>query len=164
MSSEKKVQASGVELRPPIREDEAFLYQLYCSTREEEVSAWGLEAAQLDMLLKLQFTAQRRHFDIAFPESDVKIIVVGGEPAGRIITFRSELEIRLVDIALLPDYRNGGIGARLIGELLDEGARTIRPVTLHVEKHNRAARLYLRLGFSVTGDIGTHYKMEWRPK
>ena len=142
--------------------DNAFLYRLYCSTRVEEIEAWGLGDAQREMLLNLQFTARERHFDIAYPGADHKIILCGDRPVGRILVFHSEQEIRLVDIALLPECRGAGTGAMLVRALCEEAQAAGKPVTLHVAKSNRAARLYQRLGFRVAGDIGTDYKMEWR--
>jgi ribosomal protein S18 acetylase RimI-like enzyme len=151
-----------VTLRPAGPDDESFLYELYCSTRVEEMAAWGLDQAQQKTFLELQFTARQRHYEIAFEGADHKIILCDDRPIGRMLVYRSEREIRLVDIALLPETRNGGIGASLIQALLEEARSTGKSVTLHVDKLNRAARLYERLGFSVTGDTGGSYKMEWQ--
>lgn len=142
--------------------DEPFLYDLYASTRAEEMAAWGLEAAQQEMFLELQFSAQRRHYEMAYAEADHRVVLFDGKPAGRLLVFRSELEIILVDIALLPEHRNRGIGAALIDELLGEAERSSKPVRLHVVKENRARRLYERLGFEIIQDLGIHFKMEWR--
>jgi ribosomal protein S18 acetylase RimI-like enzyme len=153
----------SITLRSALPDDEDFLYQLYCTTRSEEIGAWGLEPAQQEMLLKLQFTAQRRHYDIAFPGAEHRIILRDGCLAGRILVFRSKHEIRLVDIALLKENRGAGVGASLMRGLIAEAQAAGKPVVLHVEKQNRAARLYERLGFTTTGDTGGHYRMEWRP-
>lgn len=162
MSSEETKESIAVTLRPANPDDEPFLYELYCSTREEEMAAWGLDELQKKAFLELQFTARRRHYDIAFSGADHRIILCDDLPIGRMLVYRSELELRLVDIALLPEFRNGGIGASLIQALLEEAKSTGRPVTLHVDKFSRAARLYDRLGFSVTDDTGGSYKMEWQ--
>lgn len=154
--------ATSFALRQACSGDEAFLYELYCSTRSEEIAAWGLEPAQREMIMKLQFTARQRHYDIAFPGADHKIILRDDRRAGRILVFRSEREIRLVDVALVPEERGRGIGAALVSALIEEARAEGKPVTLHVAKANRAAGLYRRLGFSVTNDLGTDYKMEWQ--
>ena len=112
---------------------------------------------------ELQFAAHRRHYDVAFPGAEHKIILSGNRPIGLIVVFRTAREIRLVNIALLPEHRGSGIGASLVRGLFEEAKQAGKPVTLHVDKLNRAARLYQRLGFSITGDTGTDYKMEWRP-
>ena len=150
-------------MRLSTTDDEPFLYELYASTRTEEMAAWGLDESQQKSFLELQFRARQRHYEIAFAGADHKIILCDDRPIGRILVYRSEHEIRLVDIALLPEHRERGLGASLIRGLLDEAGETGKTVTLHVEKLNRAARLYERLGFSVIGDTGGSYKMEWRP-
>lgn len=143
--------------------DELFLFELYGSIRKEEIAAWGWDRAQEQTFLQLQFTAQRRHYDIAYPNADNKIILFDSRPIGRILVFRTENEIRLVDIGLLPEYRSSGIGASLIRGLFEEAMTANKPVTLHVARVSRAVRLYRRLGFAIIGDTGTDYKMEWRP-
>jgi ribosomal protein S18 acetylase RimI-like enzyme len=149
--------------RCAVPDDELFLFELYGSVRKEEMAAWGWDPAQEQMFLKLQFMAQRRHYDIAFPNADHKIILSDNRPIGRILVYRTEREIRLVDIALLPEYRGNGIGASLVRGLFEEAMTANKPVTLHVGKLSRAVRLYQRLGFSIIGDTGTDHKMEWRP-
>lgn len=150
-------------LRPACSGDEAFLYELYCSTRSEEIAAWGWNPSQQEMFLRLQFNAQRQHYDLAYEGAEHLIILVEGRPAGRILVYRSERELVLVDIALLPDQRGSGIGTALILELLGEAKQAGKVVSLHVEKHNRARRLYERLGFETIEDTGMYFKMEWRP-
>lgn len=163
MPSGKKKETM-VTLRPANSDDEPFLYDLYCSTRAEEMAAWGLDQAQQRAFLDLQFKARQRHYDIAFSGAEHKIILCDDRPIGRILVYRSEREIRLVDIALLSEHRNGGIGASLIEALLEEAKTTGKSVTLHVDKVSRAARLYERLGFSVIDETGGSFKMEWQPK
>jgi ribosomal protein S18 acetylase RimI-like enzyme len=163
MTMTEAVKRPTITLRLALSGDEAFLYNLYCLTRAEEIGAWGLEAAQQETLFKLQFTAQRRHYEIAFPGAEHKIIICDDHPAGRILVFRSEHELRLVDIALLPEHRGAGIGGSLIRGFIAEAKAAGNPLVLHVEKQNRAIRLYERLGLTITGDTGGHYRMEWRP-
>lgn len=73
-------------------------------------------------------------------------------PIGRMIVAREDQELRLVDIALLAEHRNSGIGTRLIQELIAEAAKVGKPLRLQVLKSNPAARLYSRLGFLRMGD------------
>lgn len=152
-----------ITLRPALPDDEAFLYELYRTTRTEEMAAWGWDEAQQETFLRLQFTAQRQHYELAYEGAEHAIILLDTRPAGRLLVFRSERDLVLVDIALLPDQRCSGIGTGLILDLLDEGKRAGKPVSLHVATHNRARRLYERLGFETIEDTGMYFKMEWRP-
>jgi ribosomal protein S18 acetylase RimI-like enzyme len=54
-----------------------------------------------------------------------------------------------ISIALLPDYRNKGTGARMIQFMLDTVKDEVPGVSLSVMAENPAARLYQRLGFEV---------------
>ena len=150
-------------LRAVCAGDEAFLFELYCATRNEEIATWGLDSSQQEILLKMQFNAQRHHYELAYEALEHSIILVGNRPTGRIMVFRSEQEFVLVDVALLPAARGMGIGTALITDLLTEAERAGKPVSLHVARDNRARRLYERLGFSICEDTGMYFKMELRP-
>jgi ribosomal protein S18 acetylase RimI-like enzyme len=156
------LEVAGTTLRAAVPEDEAFLYKLYCSTRSQEMAAWGWNAAQQEAFLQMQFRAQQHHYRTQESDADHSIIMKDGREIGRIIVVRSDSEICLADIALLTEYRGAGIGIALIRGLFEEARESGKPVTLHVEKSNRAAGLYERLGFKKTSDAGFHYKMEWR--
>ena len=73
-----------------------------------------------------------------------------------------EVEL-IVDVALLPSYRGRSLGARLIGDIQQQAAATGCIVSIHVEAHNPAQRLYERLGFVVAEDLGVYRRMEWTP-
>jgi ribosomal protein S18 acetylase RimI-like enzyme len=148
-------------LRPVGPDDDAFLCEVYSSTRREELDSWGWDSAQRDAFLKLQFAGHQAHFTNQFPGADHSIVMIDGRAIGRMVIVRMDQEIRLADIALLPEYRNAGIGTSLISGLLSEGAAAGKPVRLHVTKTNRAQQLYSRLGFVQIGDTGTHFLMEW---
>lgn len=152
-----------IDLRPVRPEDEAFLYDLYRSTRSEEMDQWGMDAAQQEMLLKLQFTGQQQTYLAQFPKADHDIILLDGSAVGRVMVERMENEIRGVDIALLPQYRSAGIGSLVIKNLMAEAEKAGKPFRIQVVKSNRAARLYERLGLSKTGESGTHFEMEYSP-
>jgi len=162
LAGQARQQVGPVTLRPALPGDEPFLYELYCSTRADEIAAFGWDKAQQDAFLQLQFRARQRNYQVQQLEVDSKIILKAELPIGQIIVMRSEREICLADIALLAEYRGAGIGTALIEELFEEARGSGRPVTLHVEKSNlAAARLYERLGFVRTGESGFHYKMRW---
>lgn len=149
-------------LRPCAAQDNPFLYELYCCAREDEISLSALNDAQKDMLLRMQFQAQQQSFRVHDEVSDHRIILVGQKRAGRILVFNLADEIRLADIALLPQFRNRGIGASLIRDLQSKAERANVPLSLHVAHTNPAQRLYDRLGFVKIGNIGAHIRMEWK--
>ena len=139
-----------------------FLLRVYASTRDEELALTGWDEGQKSAFLTMQFNAQHRHYHEYFPAAAFDIIVVGGEDAGRLYVHRSEGEIRLIDIALLPEHRNRGVGSALLRPLLEEARAGRQAVVLHVEQNNRAVRLYTRLGFKSVQFDGMYGMFVWR--
>lgn len=155
----------AITFRPIRAEDRDFLRRLYASTREEElavVTDWSAE--QKEAFLSQQFEAQHHHYQKHYPEASFELILDGGEPIGRLYVSRWEREIRLVDIALVPEARGRGIGTALLGDLLAEGEESGKTVSIHVERFNPALRLYRRLGFREIEEKGPYFLMEWRPR
>ena len=150
-----------VSLRPVYPDDEDFLYTLFCNSVGSELNA--LDAGQRDAILRIQFKAQLLTYSAQFPKADHQIILLDGRIIGRVLVERTDVEHRGVDIALLPEYRSGGIGTMLIQELLDEAAAARKPFRISVVRTNPALHLYDRLGFKTTGESPTHFMMEWVP-
>jgi ribosomal protein S18 acetylase RimI-like enzyme len=111
----------------------------------------------------MQFQAQHVWYREHYEGAQFDLLLVDGAPAGRLYVHRREAEIRLMDIALMPEYRNSGIGSSLLRELMSEAEAAGKPLTIHVEKYNPAMSLYLRLGFKPIEDRGPYDLMEWRP-
>jgi ribosomal protein S18 acetylase RimI-like enzyme len=155
--------AIDVSFRPELPEDEAFLAKLYATTRDIEMALTGWDAAQQEAFLRMQFQFQTTHYRKHYGDASFQIILRDAAPIGRIYVHYGTREIRLIDIALLPEFRRSGIGGAILENLLQEAARQEKTVTLHVERFNPALRLYERLGFQVVEDLGINLYMEWRP-
>jgi ribosomal protein S18 acetylase RimI-like enzyme len=119
--------------------------------------------AQKDAFLRTQFDAQDAWWREQYADASFDVIVVDGEPAGRLYVHRGPSDIRIVDIALLPEHRGGGVGTSLLRDLLAEADAAGRSVTIHVERMNPALRLYERHGFSVAEDKGVYLFLERPP-
>jgi ribosomal protein S18 acetylase RimI-like enzyme len=140
-----------------------FLRRVYRSTREEELAMvvdWTPE--QKDAFVEHQFSAQHGWYQEHYEGAQWNVILVDGVPAGRLYVHRRATEIRLVDVTLLPEFRQGGLGTSLLRDLLAEGEAARKPVTIHVEVYNPAMRLYERLGFRPIEERGPYVLMEWR--
>ena len=154
---------TSISLRPATEADYDFMRLLYASTREEELKQFPFDDAQKRVFLDQQFAAQYEHYNIHYPTCERNIIEKDGAPIGRLWVDEWRDQIRLVDIALLPEFRGSGIGSRLLHEILDRGTAAGKPVTIHVEAFNPALRLYQRLGFERVDTNGVHYLMRWTP-
>jgi ribosomal protein S18 acetylase RimI-like enzyme len=156
--------AGAITFRPIRPEDEDFLYEVYASTRRDEMAHMGWTDAEREAFLRMQFAAQQRSYRAQFPAGDFQIILWHGRPIGRLYLERRSDEIRGIDIALLPAHRQAGIGTVILQDLLAEAARQGKPFRLHVAKSNRARRLYERLGFTTLQDDGVYLFMELSPE
>lgn len=154
-----------IALRPAGRADGRFLEAVYASTRAAELALVDWTDAQKAAFVRQQFEAQSRGYQEHYPGATHDVIVVDAEAAGRLYVDRSRAEIRVVDIALLPAYQGRGIGTKLLREVQADGAASGRCVTIHVERFNRAQRLYDRLGFVAVDDRSPVYVlMRWTPQ
>ena len=136
---------------------------MYASTREEELRLVDWSDAQKAAFVRQQFEAQDAYYRENYDPATFDVIEVDGEPAGRLYVARWEDEIRIIDIALLPEHRGCGVGTALLRELLDEAAEAGKRLSIHVELNNPAQRLYERLGFAPVEERGVYLLMEARP-
>ena len=120
------------------------------------------DAAQKTAFVQMQFAAQHAYYQEHYAGADFDVILVDSQPAGRLYVNRTDDELRIVDIALLPQWCNRGIGSALVTALQAEAAAAGKPLRIHVERFNPALRLYERLGFRQIEDRGVYLFMEWR--
>jgi ribosomal protein S18 acetylase RimI-like enzyme len=158
-----KTKSTSVELRPVRARDLPFLRQVYAGTRAEELAQVPWDDVQKSEFLRMQFDAQHEYYSEQFPDARFDVVLDRGRPVGRLYVDRRADEIRVIDIAFLPESRGKGLGGALLRALLDEAAAAAKPVRIHVEKLNRALRLYRRLGFTEIEDQGVYLLMEWSP-
>ena len=154
----------SITLRPIRPGDEGFLYKVYASTRHEELAQTGWSEAQRETFLRMQFDTQSRYYREYYQQASFDVILADGRPIGRLDVARWPEEIRIVDIALLPEYRNAGIGTKLLEDLISESEASAKPLSIHVEQFNPALRLYWRLGFREVEDKGVYLLMERAPE
>lgn len=150
-------------LRPVAPTDRSLLLRIYASTREEEMAATGWTAQRRRDFLESQFRAQQRHFSQAYPQARMLVLELAGEPIGRLYWQWLADELRLIDIAVLPAWRGRGLGAQLIVALRQLAWERDLPIGLHVEVANPAQALYQRLGFTLIGQTGGHFRMHCAP-
>jgi len=153
---------SPVTLRPVVAADEPLLLEIYASTRAEEMAMVPWTREQQEAFIAMQFAAQQEHYRKVQPDANHDIITLNDRSVGRLYVARTEEYIEIMDITLLPQERNSGIGTSLIKALMDEATR-LRPVRIYVESFNPSLRLFERLGFRRVEEHGVHLLMEWVP-
>jgi GNAT superfamily N-acetyltransferase len=151
-------------LRPTQPTDEGDLLRIYASTRSEEMALVSWTDAQKDAFLRMQFDAQTSHYLLHYPTAEYYMIVHDGHSIGRLILECSAKSLLIMDIALLPEYRNKGIGTAILRDLMDKARQEDLPLVLRVEFFNPAIRLYQRFGFVKTREVNSVYQeMVWTP-
>ena len=153
----------NITFRPITPADEPFLCRLYASTREDELSVVPWSDTEKETFLTMQFNAQHKFYQEQFKQADFDLILLDGEPIGRLYLDCREDEFRIIDIALLPEYRRRGIGSKLLKKILKDAETAVLPVRIHVEHNNPALNLYNRLGFRQIEDKGVYLLMERVP-
>jgi ribosomal protein S18 acetylase RimI-like enzyme len=154
----------GVRLRPMTDADLPFAAALYASTRAEELAQTGWSMEQQQAFLATQHEAQHHHYRTHYDGAEWLIVEREGEAIGRLYLVEWPRELRIIDIALVPDAKAQGIGGALLVDIMARAAGACKAVTAHVERNNPALRLYDRLGFTLAEDKGVYLLLEWRPR
>jgi len=141
-------------------EDDDFDLSVYASIRLPELTVLGWTPEQIDDFVRMQYQAQTRHYRQHYPDAAYFIVTVAGAAVGRLIVARSDQDILIVDIALLPRYRSVGIGGILVRRLLAETEEAGIPLRCHVEQSNPARGFWEHLGLVPTKVEGAHILME----
>ena len=150
-------------LRPATPEDRGFLLAVYGSVREAELAQVQWAPGAKEAFVAQQFDAQDRYYREYYAGASFDVIEVDGRPSGRLYVDRWPAEIRIVDVALAPEFRGSGVGTALLRELIAEAETSGRALTIHVEHGNPARRLYARLGFRPVAERGHHTLMSAGP-
>ena len=158
-----RVATLSVALRPVRPRDDELLRRIYASVRADELAAVPWSPAEKEAFLRHQFDAQDAHYREHYAGASFDVIEVDGEPVGRLYVARWDDEIRIMDVAILPEHRGRGLGTRLLRDLLAEGASSRKRVSIHVEMNNPALRLYERLGFAPVAETGVYLRLEAKP-
>jgi ribosomal protein S18 acetylase RimI-like enzyme len=152
-----------ITLRDAGADDELFLLQVFACTRAAELSQVPWPDEQKVAFLQMQCQAQHSHYHERYPDGDFKVILRDDEPVGRLYLARDSGLIKILDITVLPQFRNSGIGSELIRGVLDEAVNSARNVQIYVETFNPSLHLFERLGFKSIAEEGINFLLEWSP-
>jgi ribosomal protein S18 acetylase RimI-like enzyme len=156
-------QIMPVTLRAVTDGDEAFLIKTYTSVRADELAQVPWSQEQREAFIKMQFDAQLLHYKTHNPNATYEIILLDTHAIGRLYVARRDQEIRILDLTILPEHRNRGIGTSLLKNLMTECVDADKPLTIYVENYNPSYRLFQRLGFNTIDESDeVNHLLEWR--
>lgn len=151
-------------IRPEAEPDAAFLCALHESVKSAEFALMPVGEPTRRQLLDMQFRAMTISYRSAFPAGRFEVITLNKTPIGRLITNRDAGRFHIVYVALLPEWRNKGIGTVLMNSVLDEPQHRGVLCEATVAANNVASlRLWSRLGFTERRRDLTDIVLEWRP-
>ncbi|HEV2964276.1 MAG TPA: GNAT family N-acetyltransferase [Candidatus Angelobacter sp.] len=152
-----------ITLRPVSDQDDDFLLSVYASTRIAELAQVPWSPEQKEVFVRMQFNAQKQHYATEYPQANHDLICVDGVPVGRLYLARDADALHILDITVLPEHRNSGIGSFLLGQVIEEARSEGRPVTIYIETFNPSLRLFERLGFRKDKENGFQLLLKWSP-
>jgi GNAT superfamily N-acetyltransferase len=139
------------ELRQASENDKEFLASLhklcYRDVVEAQFGRWDDEI-------------QRGFFEKKWNSSNYQIIILAGQAVGAVSVEHCADHFFLSEVQIQPDFQSRGLGSQIIKAVLANAAARSLPVRLQVLRKSKAKNLYLRLGFSQTGETDTHILME----
>jgi ribosomal protein S18 acetylase RimI-like enzyme len=162
--------SDALHLRPITDADVPLLLRIYASTRAAELAAVPWDDAAKAAFVQMQFQAQHQHYRQQYADAQFCVAEAGSEDGqgrvavGRLYVWRRAGSLHIVEITILPEFRQRGFGTWLLQALQCEAAAAGRAgvVSIHVEHGNPALSLYRRLGFQKVRENGMHDLMEWR--
>ncbi len=151
-------------LRPGTPADEDFRFALFCASRPPGQDFAFMEPALREQLLRQQFRAQNYSYRADFPNARFDVIEFDGALVGHVVVDVADTEMRVVDLAILPDRRSAGLGEAVLKPLIAEAQRRKIPLRVSVLNGNQGSlRFCRRLGFEPIGEPTAFFtELEWR--
>jgi GNAT superfamily N-acetyltransferase len=153
-----------LSFRAVVGEDGPFLLEVYGSTRDEELALTNWDEQQRYAFLKMQLDAQHIHYRGQYLTAEYLLILLDGNPVGRLYIADIQNEIRIMDVTVLPAHRGTGIGTALVKDLMVLSSEKRKPLAIYVESFNRSLGLFERMGFVRSGENGYSLLLRWSPE
>ena len=148
-------------LEAVVATDDAFVYDVFCTTWESEVAA--LPNPNLARhVLRIQHIAQERRFAARYPHHERFVVRHEGRSVGRLYALETPDTLHLIDLTLMPEHRSHGLGTAIVRDLLGYARERGLTVSLQVPRQNlRATDLFASLGFALTDvdDLDNHFAL-----
>src|SRR3954453_3452834 len=104
MMGNNNIRDEQVILRPVTEADDAFIFSVYSSTREQELAHVPWSAEQKEAFVRMQYAAQKQHYAAESAQARHDIIYVDQIPVGRIYVDRRADALHILDITVLPQH------------------------------------------------------------
>lgn len=158
---ENLVLPAEFSLRFVQKDDDNFLFALFCATRTE-FSLLPLPPQPLEFLLQQQYRLQHAGYATQYPHAMSLVIEYQSVNIGKIVINKSDASVHIVDFAIIPQCRGRGYGSVILESIKAYAQINGATVSLSVDRQNvRAKQLYSRLGFQSSALTETHEWLLW---
>ncbi len=143
--------------------DEPFLSNFYALTRAPELSVVPWSDDQKRAFLQSQFEAQNRYYRERYPNASFEIIKINDRAVGRFYHAELADEIRIIDLAFLPEDFDEKIFIELVREILQKGEQAGKPVRTFLENFDPTTEIFRNLGFEKIEEHGIYFLWQFKP-
>ena len=148
------------------------MYTLRTSTKDDlhflfDVSTKAMQPVReiIKPDLELDLVKGFKDYSEKFEPEKIQVIQFDGEDVGRFRIVRSEEEIYVGGIQILPQFQNKGIGSEIFKDLVKEANDLQKIIRLKVSKVNKIAKkFYEKYDFVSIGEEGTDFIMKYTPR
>jgi ribosomal protein S18 acetylase RimI-like enzyme len=147
-------------LRPIVNDDIGILKTVYQASRAWEQALFGFDDAQWFAFIEQQFQLQHHHYRSHYPEANFDCVLQNEKVIGRLYVDRGTATIQLMDINLLPQFQQQGIGTQLLLRLIEEAEQNQKTLHAYVEENNHARAWYAKHGFTEVSQHTPYILME----
>lgn len=147
----------NIYLRAIEESDKQDIFEIFLNSRPDMLSLISYDNQNENVILS-QFDLSQRYLDLR--ELDTRyVIVYENKTIGTLYLRINEKKIEVVSFAILPLFRNKGIGTYLLNEIINKYSDEFE-IRLNVAWYNNEAlKLYLRLGFEEIEDLGVYKEL-----
>jgi len=152
---------ADLDARPVTAADQAFLRELYASTRTDEMQAIGWPAPRVRSFLDQQFDFQQRRQRALHPRALFLLLQARRQPVGCLawLPGSETTPATLIDLVLVPAARGQGLGQVLLALLTAAADQAGWPIELQIDRSSRALPLLQRHGFLAEGDDSLNLRL-----
>ncbi len=148
--------------------DEPFLFELFVTSRERELSPLPTEVRAL--VARQQYDVYRRGLVSTYPKAEHLVVELSSQrdgngptmPTGMILVMEDGDSLLIIDLAIHPSHRNRGLGQAVLEAMMNRCRQSGKVLRGSVTPYNPARRLYARLGIAERQADHAYIALEWR--
>lgn len=141
---------------------EIELFEIFKECRPDLSWVTGFSEIEKNQYLKTQFELEKTQFVTFYPKAEYYMVIKDNKYIGRLYIDYGENDIRILEIGLIEEYRNRGIGRSIIKNIISKASECNKFVSLQVAWFNqKALKLYEELGFFIVENNQVSYEMRF---